>query len=64
MEQNRCAMPERLVEIYDQLLELYELRNEAKRRNDTGRVKAVEDEIRSLQSTATDMRARERASLH
>ena len=57
-------MPERLVEIYDQLLELYELRNEAKRRYDTGRVKAVEDEIRSLQSTATDMRARERASIH
>jgi hypothetical protein len=54
------GMAARLIEIYDQLLELYELRNEAERRADTGTIKAVQEEIRSLECAAADIRARRR----
>jgi hypothetical protein len=57
-------MAEHLIDIYDQLLELYELRNEAERRRDTATLKVVESEIRKLETAAADMRVRERGSLH
>ena len=58
------VMAEHLIDVYDQLLELYELRNEAERRRDTATLEAVEAEIRKLETTAADLRARERGSLH
>jgi hypothetical protein len=57
-------MAEHLIDVYDQLLELYELRNEAEHRRDTATLEAVESEIRKLETTAADLRARERGSLH
>lgn len=57
-------MAEHLIDVYDQLLELYELRNEAERRRDTTTLKVVEAEIRNLEIAAADLRARERGPLH
>jgi hypothetical protein len=57
-------MAEHLIDIYDQLLECYELRKEAERRRDAGTLEAVESEIRQLERVAADLRARERGSLH
>ena len=57
-------MAEHLIDIYDQLLELYELRNEAERRRDASTLETVKVEIRKLESAAADLRSRERGSLH
>lgn len=57
-------MAEHLIDIYDQLLELYELRDEAERRCDTPTVQVLESEIRKLETTVADLRGRERGSLH
>ena len=57
-------MAEHLIDIYDQLLELYELRNEAERRRDTATLEIVEPEIRKLETTAADLRARAHTPLH
>ena len=57
-------MAEHLIDVYDQLLELYELRTEAERRRDTATLQALEPEIRNLESAAADLRARERGPLH
>ena len=57
-------MAEHLIDVYDQLLELYELRNEAERRRDTATLQALGSEIRDLESAAADLRARERGPLH
>jgi hypothetical protein len=57
-------MAEHLIDIYDQLLELYELRKEAERRRDTATLQVVESEIRSLEAAVADLRARERGPLH
>jgi hypothetical protein len=57
-------MAEHLIDVYDQLLELYELRNEAERRSDTATLEALEPEIRKLETTAADLRARDRGLLH
>jgi hypothetical protein len=57
-------MAEHLIDVYDQLLELYELLTEAERRRDTATLQALEPEIRNLESAAADLRARERGPLH
>ena len=57
-------MAEHLIDVYDQLLELYELRNEAERRRDTATLQALESEIRNLESAAADLRMRNRGPLH
>jgi hypothetical protein len=57
-------MAEHLIDVYDQLLELYELRNEAGRRRDTAALQALVSEIRDLESAAADLRARECGPLH
>ena len=57
-------MAEHLIDIYDQLLELYELRNEAERRRDEMTLKTLAPEIRKLESSAADLRACGRGSLH
>ena len=57
-------MAEPLIDIYDQLLELYELRSEAERRRDTATRQVIESEIRKLETTAADLRARARGLLH
>jgi hypothetical protein len=57
-------MAEHLIDVYDQLLELYELRNEAERRRDAATLEILESEIWKLEGTAADLRARGRGSLH
>ena len=57
-------MTEHLIDVFDQLLELYELRNEAERRRDAATLQVVESEIRDLETTAADLRASERGPLH
>ena len=57
-------MAEQLIEIYDRLLQLYELRNEAERRADRPTIEAVVSEIERLETIAADMRDRKRGSLH
>jgi len=57
-------MAEHLIDIYDQLLELYELRNEAERRRDSATLQTVEAEIRKLEETAAALRAHQDGSLH
>jgi hypothetical protein len=57
-------MAEHLIDIYDQLLELYELRNEAEHRRDAMTLKTLEAEIGKLESSAADLRERGRGSLH
>jgi hypothetical protein len=57
-------MAEHLIDIYDQLLELYELRSEAERRRDTATLQALGSEIRKLETVAADLRARDRGLLH
>lgn len=57
-------MAEHLIDVYDQLLELYELRNEAEHRRDTATLQALVSEIRDLETAAADLRARERGPLH
>jgi len=57
-------MAEHLIDVYDQLLELYELRNEAERRSDTAALQALESEIRNLETAAADLRTRDRGPLH
>jgi hypothetical protein len=60
----RAAMPEQLVEIFDRLLELYELRAEAESQRDDRAVRSLQHEIEVLEATKVDMRARETASIH
>lgn len=57
-------MPEQLVEIFDRLLELYELRAEAESRRDTRALQFLVREIEVLEATKVDLRARETASIH
>jgi hypothetical protein len=57
-------MAEHLIDVYDQLLELYELRNEAERRRDIATLQALESKIRELETAAADLRTRERGPLH
>ena len=64
MDTGAHGMAEHLIDIYDQLLELYELRNEAERRGDRATLKVVLSEIRKLESTAADLRDRHRGALH
>jgi hypothetical protein len=58
------AMAGHLIDIYDQLLELYELRDEAERRRDSATLEVVTAEIRKLEDIAAALRAREDGSLH
>ena len=57
-------MAEHLVEIFDRLLELYELRADAENRRDSRAVRSLQQEIEVLEATKVDMRARETASIH
>jgi hypothetical protein len=57
-------MAEHLIDIYDRLLELYELRNEAERRGDRAILEAVLAEIAELETTAADLRDRHHSPLH
>ena len=57
-------MAEHLIDIYDQLLELYELRSEAERRRDRAALEVVDGEIRKMEDVAAALRARNHGSLH
>jgi len=57
-------MAEHLIDVYDQLLELYELRSEAERRRDSVTLDVVAGEIRKLEEIAAALRAREHGPLH
>jgi hypothetical protein len=57
-------MAEHLIDIYDRLLELYELRNGAERRGDRTTLEAVLSEIAELETSAADLRDRHRNALH
>jgi len=57
-------MAEHLIDVYDQLLELYERRSEAGRRRDSVTLDVVAGEIRKLEDIAAALRAREHDSLH
>jgi hypothetical protein len=57
-------MSENMIEVFDQLLELYELRAEAESREDTRALQVIEQEVKILEATKESMRACETASVH
>jgi len=57
-------MSENMIEVFDRLLKLYELRAQAESRRDTRALQIVEHEIEILEATKESMRTRESASVH
>ena len=57
-------MTEHLIEVYDQLLELYELRNEAECRDDRSTLNELSSEIRELEASALELRPRQGVMAH
>jgi hypothetical protein len=58
------AVKDRIVQIFDRLLELYYCRREAERRKNTDKLRSLEAEIRKLEAVVADVRTRRRAPFH